>query len=120
MNKLSFNEIVELMDSELFKRYELRPCDFLYDDKCDYEKYKQSSYFQKECGDELAKLGSFECVEHYGGEGQGDVSYSIYHFKDHDVYIHFDGWYTSHEGSEYSDCFEVEPYQVTVTQYKPV
>lgn len=56
-------------------------------------------------------------VHHYGGEGQGEDYYTIWHFPNPDVYIKFYGWYASHSGSEYEGMEHVEPKQVMVTQY---
>lgn len=65
----------------------------------------------------LTMLGKFEEVEHFGGEGKGDEYWTVYRFIDHNLYIQFDGWYASHNGSEYSDMFEVEPKEVTEIKY---
>lgn len=61
-----------------------------------------------------------DLVDDYGGEGQGDVYWSVYSFTDgmEVVYVKFNGWYASHYGSEYEDYFFVKPKQVTVTQFE--
>lgn len=60
-----------------------------------------------------------ECVDSYGGEGQGDTYYSVYSFKKdgEEVFVKFDGYYASYCGSEYTEWFFVEPLQVTKTEY---
>lgn len=65
-------------------------------------------------------LSDCKSVEEYGGEGQGDDYYQIYHFPKLNLYIKFQGWYTSHDGAEYQECLEVEPKEVTLIQYFPV
>lgn len=68
-------------------------------------------------------LKSAECVEHYGGEGQGETYYSVWKFvsKDDEVaFVQFDGSYQSYCGSEFDDYFFVKPKQVEVTQYVKV
>lgn len=61
-----------------------------------------------------------ECVEEFGGEGLGDSFYAIWHFPYLNLYVQFDGWYASSQGSEYEECFEVEPKEVTIIQYNRV
>lgn len=60
----------------------------------------------------LQKIGSFEFTDHYGGEGSGDDYWTVVHFKDHDIYVQFDGWYASHCGAEFEDMFQVWPQEV--------
>lgn len=64
----------------------------------------------------------FEHQDSYGGEGLGEEYWSVYSFTKDDttVYIKFDGWYQSYNGSEYQEWFFVEPKEVVVTQYFPV
>lgn len=65
-----------------------------------------------------------KCVDHYGGEGQGDTFYSVAKFTkdDQECFVQFDGWYASHEGSELDDYFEVVPrtFVKEVTEYSKV
>jgi len=57
--------------------------------------------------------------QQHGGEGEGDDYYVVTSFtKDSEtVYVKFQGWYQSYNGSEYTEWFFVEPKEVTVTQY---
>lgn len=68
--------------------------------------------------------GRVEQVDSYGGEGQGETWYSIWHFQDHGIYIQVDGYYQSYHGTEFYDgwdsCKQVEPKQRTVTVYENV
>lgn len=63
------------------------------------------------------KIGPWECVEHHGGEGEGDSYWTIYYFKAHNIYLDFNGWYASHHGAEFTNLVEVFPTQVTKTEY---
>lgn len=67
--------------------------------------------------DELGIRVNF--IDNFGGEGQGEDYWAVYSFTDSDnvVYVQFDGWYASYNGSEYSEWFFVEPKQVVVTQF---
>lgn len=56
----------------------------------------------------------------YGGEGMGEEYWSVYSFTNKEgekVYVKFDGWYQSYNGSEFTEWFFVEPKQVTVTKF---
>lgn len=50
----------------------------------------------------------------------GDEYWSVYSFTDgkETVYIKFDGWYQSYNGSEFTEWFFVEPKQKTVTIFE--
>ena len=65
---------------------------------------------------------SFEHIDNYGGEEMGREYWSVYAFHDeaHAVYVEFDGWYDSYNGSEYEEWFFVEPRQVQVTEFSRV
>lgn len=64
-------------------------------------------------------LTKVESVDSYGGEGQGDTYYNVYEFSDGKecVFVKFNGWYQSYNGSEYQEWFFVEPVEVTSTEY---
>lgn len=63
----------------------------------------------------------WEEVDSYGGEGQGETWYTVKYFRDHDVYIRVDGYYTSYNGVEFDKgwdaCKEVRPRKKTITVY---
>lgn len=65
---------------------------------------------------------TMEMVEHRGGEGQGDIYYTIWSFTDGNEthYVRFNGWYASYSGSEYQDYDFVEPYERTITDWRTV
>lgn len=61
-----------------------------------------------------------ELMDHYGGEGQGDLYWTVWKFTEGDesVLVKFSGWYASYSGAEYKDWFFVEPKQKVVTVYE--
>jgi hypothetical protein len=74
-----------------------------------------------ELGDKLRNLSvAFECVEQHGGEGEGEDFYTVFKFtKDVEtVFVKFQGWYQSYNGSEMTDWAFVTPKQVMVTIYE--
>lgn len=64
----------------------------------------------------------FEHVDNYGGEEMGREYWSVYKFftDTESLYVQFDGWYQSYNGSEYEEWFFVEPQQVQVTKFARV
>lgn len=126
MNKLTFEEIKSIINSNLFDEHDHDPLHWMHEDVYftvdelieNDGKYGQT--FTKEFKDEFAKLGKFDCIEHFGGEGRGDDYWTVYYFEDHDVYISFDGWYASHHGSEYNDMSEVRPKEVVKREWEAV
>lgn len=62
----------------------------------------------------------FDLVERYGGEDQGSDYWSVYSFSDgmQVVFIKFDGWYASYEGSTYEEFYEVQPVEKTITVFE--
>jgi hypothetical protein len=73
-----------------------------------------------ELGDELRnKSVAFECVEQHGGEGEGEDFYTVYKFTkgDETVFVKFQGWYQSYNGSEMTGWAFVTPKTVEVVIY---
>lgn len=66
------------------------------------------------------KVGKFKCVVAFGGgEGEGEKCHRVFHFVDHDVYIRYDGWYASYDGSHYDNPpYEVRPREKTITVFE--
>lgn len=52
----------------------------------------------------IAGIGVAECVDEYGGEGQGDDYWTV--FKIQDRYFRKNGWYDSYNGSEWDGALE--------------
>lgn len=65
-------------------------------------------------------LGEFKKVDQHGGEGQGEKWWSVKYFKDHDVYIKTNGFYTSYNGTDFEDGYgeEVRPVEKTITIFE--
>lgn len=73
--------------------------------------------------DSVNELGlTFEFEDRYGGEGQGDEYWSVYKFSrgDEVVYVKFDGWYASYNGSEFNEWYFVEPQEKVITVFNRV
>ena len=107
--------------TELFTTWEDVPRSLMSEDwdleysKWDSEEDTQAKNFAREKG-----ITSLKCVDSYGGEGCGEVYYSIYKFENRDnevAYVKFDGSYYSYDGSTFDDWFFVNPVEVMVTQY---
>ena len=84
--------------------------------------HRYPSDLQKKEYHNFLGLGNVEFVDRYGGEDCGSEYWTIYYFKDHDVYLKVEGWYQSFRGVEYDsfgDCvIEVKPKTKTVTVYE--
>jgi hypothetical protein len=117
MTKLTFKELEEIINSDLFEENELIP--EVWMNQAVYENADEIDD-NPELFTEFSKLGKYKMVEHHGGTDEGSDYYAVYHFIDHDVYIQFDGWYSSHHGSEYEEMFEVKPYEELVVKYKQI
>lgn len=63
---------------------------------------------------------TFEQADRYGGEDQGSDYWSVYSFTDgmEVVFIQFQGWYASYEGSTYQEFYEVQPVEKTITVFE--
>lgn len=87
------------------------------------EKFINVSDFAYSGGNETVYegLGEVEEVVQKGGEGEGSEWYSVKYFKDHDVYIKVEGYYSSYNGTDFDgweDCSEVKPQEKTITVYE--
>lgn len=117
MEKLDYKQIMSVLQEELDG-----VSDFAYGEFGEHKfpeaKYNTPEY--KEMTHE--KLGDFEEVVQHGGEDQGSEWYVVFYFKDHDVYIRCDGYYSSYNGTDFDDgwdcCSQVIPTQKTITVYE--
>ena len=116
MNKLTYAEISEILNSKTFETHDHDPSNWMYGDV--YESVDDIENDDDDFKKLFLKLGKFEMVARHGGEGKGDQYWSVYHFDNHDVYIKFGGWYASHHGAEYNGMEEVFPELETRTVYK--
>lgn len=117
MNKLTFEEISAIINSQIFSDNDCDPEHWMHED---VPESPDDIDEEGEFKDEFSKLGKIEMIEQFGGEGDGDDYWAVYHFVDHDVYISFDGWFASHHGSEFSDMSEVRPKIVEKTEWEAV
>ena len=69
----------------------------------------------------------FGNVVHIQSGGAGNVSYydqlpvfRIFHFVDHDVFIKFNGWFSSYGEIEFESMEEVRPVEKLVTVYETI
>lgn len=62
----------------------------------------------------------FKLEDNYGGEDQGSDYWSVYSFSNDKevVFIKFDGWYASYEGSTYEEFYEVQAVEKTITMFE--
>lgn len=127
MNKMNFMEIMEVLQN-IYPDVN----DFAYDDM-DSIKVPEDFNPIEGGGDwksrraraneyMKSKLGEYEKVDSYGGEGEGERWWVVYHFVDHGVYIRVDGYYQSYDGVSFYDgwscCKEVKPVEKKITVYE--
>ena len=85
---------------------------------CDHRGHYQHYFDFLEMAKE--KNIQFQYEDSYGGEGQGDEYWSVYSFsrEGESVYVKFDGWYASYNGSEFNEWFFVQPKEKVITVYE--
>jgi hypothetical protein len=117
MTKLNYDELKSVLEKldegNLIKLHEWMEEDVSATDL----DYREVFAIREETKHLYNQLGRFDFIVHFGGEGAGDSYWTVVHFKDHDIYIQFDGWYASHHGSEYSSMFQVWPIRVIQTKW---
>ena len=78
------------------------------------------AYQHTQC--EVSGIGTMQEIEQKGGEDEGSSWYAIKYFLDHDIYIKISGWYSSYEGTEFTDwdecCKQVVPQEKLVTVFE--
>lgn len=83
----------------------------------------QENYSSSDFDTIVAACGEWETVE-YGRGATGDHdSYDIvYHFKNHNLYFEANGYYSSWDGTDWSDAslYQVIPKEKTITIYEVV
>ncbi len=61
-------------------------------------------------------------IDQYGGEGEGNTWYSIKYFPEYNLYLKVEGFYQSHNGTDFYDGWdsitEVKPVAKTITVYE--
>lgn len=104
MKKLNYEQIYEKLEEFFDKDENGGVSAFAYED-----------YDSKELG-----LGEIEEVAQKGGENEGSEWYSVKYFKDHDVYIKVEGYYSSYHGTDFENGYgdEVRSKLKTITIYE--
>lgn len=106
---------------ELFDTFDDVPRQLMSNDwdiehsKWDAEDDTQAKNFAAEKG-----IKSLTSVDSYGGEGCGEVYYSVYKFENSAgevAYVKFDGSYYSYDGATFDSWFFVKPVERMVVQY---
>ena len=100
MNKLTYKEILDILKINLSVE--------------EFAHYNDTS--------NMFNLGEMKEVSQYGGSGKGENWYAVKYFKDHDIYIRVNGFYSSYLGvsfDSWDECvFEVRPENKTITVYE--
>ena len=106
------NAAFSVIDGCFFKQEGIKPYNgkFYYEGQEDTYNALQASGITAECA---------ECANGYGGEGKGEDYWTVYKFSNgnESVYVQFDGWYASYNGSEFDEWFFVEPKEVKVVKF---
>jgi hypothetical protein len=103
-----------LVEADTEVKTEFFDCEFTSEYDWDTKSVKD---FRKQLRE--AKI-NFELVDRYGGEDQGSDYWSVYSFSDgmQVVFIKFNGWYASYDGSTYEEFYEVKPVEKTITVFE--
>lgn len=93
-----------------------------YTDEKNLAIYQETSGSADERDEEyrnLLGLGEIEEVHLVGDrEGGGDYSCKVFHFKQHNVYIKIEGYYSSYNGTDWNDnLYEVVPQEKKIIVY---
>ena len=136
MNKLTVKEIIEIVKENDYSVKDFaygffEPSQNFLDNhlssetrfKLDSHNITNSQYPYKEIQKEWLNyigISEFEEIDKYGGEGKGELWYSVKYFKEHDVYIKTIGHYQSYHGVEFYHGYgeEVFPVTKTITVYE--
>ena len=116
-NKMNAKELIELIERNFerdfwgflddFEEYykgdmfdEKHPTydDFKANDNVDYAALRKERERVRDAILKKLGIGEVDQLDQYGGEGQGDSFWSVIHFKDHDIYLKWSGWYASYDG----------------------
>lgn len=108
--------------SKILKEQNSEVIDLFFNSEFDEEYRKYNTDEQNQCIAAFqAQNIDFSIAASHGGEGEGEDYWSVYKFTEHDtketVYVKFDGWYQSYNGSEFNEWYFVVPEQVLVTVF---
>jgi hypothetical protein len=110
-------EVALTSEVEGFEDYELE--DILSELQCnEISEYKLEEIYGETENYEV------KCEDNRGGEGDGADMFYTFFIKNKITgiigYLEFSGRYSSWDSSYYDECYEVQPVEVMVTQYKRV
>ena len=112
--KTKVSKILKEQDGEIIDLF------FSSEQNEEYHKYNTEEQNQCIAAFQAADI-TFSNVASHGGEGEGEDYWSVYKFMDNTtketVYVKFDGWYQSYNGSEFDEWYFVVPKEVLVTVY---
>lgn len=115
MKKLTYGEIVYRLD-EYYKVKE--------EDDDDYCYSSTIANFDEDGYNENLGLGLIKEVDSHGGPDEGSDYWKVIHFVDHDIYLKYEGCYSSYESTEWEgDTFaegatQVYPQTKTIIVYE--
>jgi hypothetical protein len=66
----------------------------------------------------LEEFGEIKEVDSFGGEGQGDQYWKVFHLPKIDRYLQIYGYYASHYGHEWNSIFIVVPKEKTIIEWE--
>lgn len=114
MEKLTYDEIVKRLD-EFYKVKE--------EDDGFYNTSTIAS-FDEDGYDETLGLGIIKEVDSHGGPDEGSDYRKVIHFVDHDIYLKYEGCYSSYESTEWDGntfaegAVQVYPQTKTIIVYE--
>ena len=122
-NQTNQTKTLKSIVEEILKNAEDDTIDYCFFQLEGIEPHNGKFYYkgQEETYNQLIQAGiTAELADQYGGEGKGDKYWTVYKFSNgnESVYVHFGGWYSSYNGSEFNEWFFVEPKEVQVVQFQ--
>ena len=122
-NQTNQTKTLKSIVEEILKNTEDDTINYCFFQAQGIEPYCGKFYYkgQEETYNQLIQAGiTSEFADQYGGEDKGDKYWTVYKFSkgNEAVYVQFDGWYASYSGSEFNECFFVEPKEVQVVQFR--
>lgn len=115
--KLSYNEIKTILESPLFRKHSQDPENWLNREEI-FTNVNQVPAKYPELKIEFERLGSFNLIDHNSGSEHSTECWSVYYFIEHDVYIKFDGYYSSYSDGELRSMKQVFPHEKTMIVYE--
>ena len=121
-NQTNQTKTLKSIVEEILKNAEDDTIDYCFFQLEGIEPHNGKFYYkgQEETYNQLIQAGiTAELAEQYGGEGEDYCTVYKFYNGNESVYVHFDGWYSSYNGSEFfNEWFFVEPKEVQVVQFQ--